>query len=86
VLSFMRARPRNTVARHICSPLVMEEVGPDTARGASYLTFYEGEPLDGSPARLRGPTAVAEYHDEFRRTPQGWRISRRQVVPIMLSK
>jgi ketosteroid isomerase-like protein len=48
-------------------------VDGDSATALSYLTSYQV--FDGAPdvAKL----LVARYHDELRRTPDGWKISRR---------
>jgi SnoaL-like domain len=86
LLSFMQARPATAVSRHFCSAPFMERVSADEAVAVSYLAFYEGEPAEAGPARVNEITAFAEYHDEFKRTPNGWRISQRKVVPIMMKK
>lgn len=84
LLSFMEARPAAGISRHVCSLPFMESVTADQATGVTYLSFYEGQSSETGPARLNGITAIAEYHDEFRRTVEGWRIARRNVVPIMI--
>ena len=49
------------------------DIDGDSATALSYLTSYQV--FDGEPdvAKL----LVARYHDELRRTPDGWKISRR---------
>jgi ketosteroid isomerase-like protein len=48
-------------------------VDGDSASALSYLTSYQVFEQDLSVAK----TLVARYHDELRRTPDGWKISRR---------
>ena len=86
LLSFMQSRSATAVSRHFCSTPFMERVSTDEAAAVTYLSFYEGEPAETGVARVNGITAFAEYHDEFRRTPDGWRISHRKVVPVMMKK
>ena len=49
------------------------EVDGDVATALSYLTSYQG--FDAEPNVAK--TLVARYHDELRRTSEGWKISRR---------
>jgi 3-phenylpropionate/cinnamic acid dioxygenase small subunit len=86
LLSFMRTRPATAASRHFCSAPFMESVSSEEAVAVSYLAFYEGEAAESGPARVNGITAFAEYHDEFKRTRDGWRISQRKVVPVMMKK
>ncbi len=56
-------------------------VGSEVCRRDSvYLTLYRHDGKEGrrlSP--LEGPAMVGEYRDHFLRTPEGWRISRREI-------
>ena len=49
------------------------EVDGDTATALSYLTSYQVFEPEPNVAK----TLVARYHDELRRTPDGWKLSRR---------
>jgi hypothetical protein len=49
------------------------DVDGDSAKALSYLTSYQVFKDDPNVAK----TLVARYHDELRRTPEGWKISRR---------
>ncbi len=51
------------------------DVDGDLARTISYLTSYQVFAEDPKAAIV----LVARYHDELRRTPQGWKISRRTM-------
>lgn len=68
------------MSRHVCGNLLIDVEDADHASGVVYLTLYRH---DGDPARRISPSAapsvVGEYRDRFRRTPDGWRIARREV-------
>jgi ketosteroid isomerase-like protein len=68
------------ISRHVCCNLLIEVEDADHASGAVYLTLYRH---DGDPARRVSPSAapqvIGEYRDRFERTPDGWRIARREV-------
>jgi ketosteroid isomerase-like protein len=49
------------------------KVDGDAASALSYLTSYQEFQAEPNVAK----TLVARYHDELRRTPGGWKISRR---------
>ena len=56
----------------------------DTASAVTYLQLYRH---DGEPGRRISPMAglpefVGEYHDTFRRTPDGWRFQTRRFVVV----
>jgi len=67
-------------SRHVCNNVLIDVIDPDHAEGCAYLTLYN---FDGDPDRkispLEGARLVGEYRDEFRRTPDGWRFSRRKI-------
>jgi len=49
------------------------EVDGDSARALSYMTSHQV--FDGDPNHAK--ILVGRYHDELRRTPGGWKITRR---------
>jgi hypothetical protein len=65
-----------TDTRHLNTTLAVRVDGSDTAEAESYWLFI-GDGQTGQP-RLRG---VGLYRDTFRRTPAGWKLSRRQIIP-----
>jgi 3-phenylpropionate/cinnamic acid dioxygenase small subunit len=65
-----------TNTRHLNTTLAVRVDGSDTAEAQSYWLFL-GDSNTGEP-RLRG---VGCYHDTFRRTPTGWKLARRQIIP-----
>lgn len=59
---------------HHSGAVQIEFTGGDTARATSYVLAWH-EAQDGSTATMMG-----QYHDELRRTTEGWRIARRTQV------
>lgn len=68
------------MSRHVCNNLRIEVLSESRAEGVVYLTLYRH---DGEPGRrvspLEQPELVGEYRDQFTRTPEGWRFSRRDI-------
>jgi SnoaL-like domain len=88
VTTAFRARQANTqrMSRHICSTPLIEVDDADSATGVTYLQLYRH---DGDPGRRISPLDdlpefVGEYHDTFRRTPQGWRFQTRRFVAVFV--
>lgn len=80
--AFMLQRPRSVLSRHVSTNALVDVTGPDTARGISYATVYRQDDHPGGEAPLTGPESIVEYHDEFVRTPAGWRIKVRRSVSV----
>lgn len=73
-------RSPQVVTRHCCAPSHIELAGPGHATGVTCFQLYrhtwpDGEPVGVGP--LNPPEVIGEYHDEFRRTADGWRIHAR---------
>jgi hypothetical protein len=78
---YFAARPRNVVSAHICSNILVEVTGANSATGRSLSTVYRDRAVGGAAAVLAPPLAIAENQDEFALTEQGWKIrSRRSRV------
>lgn len=78
---YFATRPAHVVSRHICTNVLIQVTGDDSAVGHSLATVYRGSRTDsaeGRPAVLTSPVAIVENHDDFRRTEFGWRIQRRR--------
>jgi hypothetical protein len=86
IRAWMKSRPATTVTRHVGTPLMFTEFNLDTAKAISYFSMYHGERLGDSIPALHGPVAIAEYHDEYRKTDAGWRIARRKVFIALAAK
>ncbi|MFM9982911.1 MAG: nuclear transport factor 2 family protein [Burkholderiales bacterium] len=75
-------RPAGLVTRHVCANLRIDVLDADHARGTHYFLLYRHDhAAAGSdaekPAPLGQPETLGEYHDEFVRTAEGWKIARR---------
>jgi 3-phenylpropionate/cinnamic acid dioxygenase small subunit len=65
-----------TNTRHVNTTLAVRVDGSDTAEAESYWMFV-GDTNTGAP-QVRG---IGHYHDQFRRTPEGWKLARRTITP-----
>jgi len=85
--SAIRARLENDreapLSRHLMSTQRIFVDGPDRARGVSYATVYLA-PRGELPRPVEGFAGIGEYHDEFVRTPDGWKIGKREFVPVFV--
>ena len=63
--AFTARAPRTT--RHICSNIVIDVEGADTARGTSAMLLFSGDPAP----------LVGGFSDRFVRTDAGWRFAER---------
>jgi hypothetical protein len=79
----IREQPPRQVSRHVIANASIEPQADDRATGLLYVTMYRGErPGGGGPVPLQGPYLVGEYEDEYRLTPEGWRIARRRLTTV----
>jgi uncharacterized protein (TIGR02246 family) len=69
--------------RHMMSSVRIEAAGPGEATGISYATIWQG-PASDRPVPIQQFAAVGEYHDRYRRTAEGWKIARREFVPVFV--
>lgn len=69
--------------RHMMSTIRIFVDSEDRARGVSYVTVYSASP-GAMPRPLGAPLGVGEYHDAFVRTADGWKIQRRDFVPVFM--
>jgi len=67
------------VYRHLMSTIRIFPVDADHATGVSYVTVYNAPPDKRS---VEGFAAIGEYHDNFIRTDEGWKIESREFVPV----
>lgn len=83
---FLQARPATVETRHLCTNIRVQLASADEASGFCYVLFFQGPSGGpGEPVIASGPPAVVEYHDRYRRTPQGWRIQERRIRMAMKS-
>jgi hypothetical protein len=76
---FLTASPHRTTV-HVCTNTVIDVLGPDEARGITYLTVYAHDDPVRPEAPVEPPARVGHYEDQFVRTPEGWRFRERVVV------
>ncbi len=78
---FFNARAESgRLSRHMMSGLEITFADSDSASGRSvWLTFAGDGPL---PASGTTPFMVADVHDHYRRTPEGWKIAARYITPV----
>jgi 3-phenylpropionate/cinnamic acid dioxygenase small subunit len=60
-----------TFTRHVITNVALTRTGPDTAFSHSYWHFY------AHTNEIHQTAGMGTYDDEFRRTPAGWKLSRR---------
>ncbi len=78
----LQRRPDELRSRHVVSNVFVDVLGPDDARGISYLTLYRhhgAASLRREPAPLTGPAAVGHYQDRFVRSADGWLFKSRRL-------
>ena len=61
-------------ARHVITTSAIQADGGDTASGRSVFHFYTK--TDSLPELAM----LGVYEDEFRRTPEGWKLARRAII------
>jgi len=72
------------IVRHVVTNVLIDVESADRARGRCYVTVYFAMP-DETVNQVEGPVIIVQYDDEFRRTPEGWRFSRREPKPVFKS-
>lgn len=81
ILALMATRPLDMKTRHICSNIVIDALGEDTATGVTYVQLYRHDGGgDNEVAPASAPRMVGDYHDSFVRTAHGWRFAERTFV------
>lgn len=63
--------------RHEMSTIRIVPIDADHATGVSYATIYSAPEGETS---VSGFALMGEYHDDFVRTAEGWRIAKRVLV------
>jgi hypothetical protein len=68
----------------LATPLVQLS-GPNDAQGIVEFTLYDGlrDQHEGDgPLPLSGPVSVGEFHDTYRRTADGWKITAHRSIGV----
>jgi uncharacterized protein (TIGR02246 family) len=79
--SYERA-PVTQVTRHMSANCVVRVRDADHADAVTYYVAYHhdpGVPAPSFPLPLDPPFSLGEWHDQFVRTAEGWRIARRET-------
>jgi hypothetical protein len=86
ILAGLQARPPTMVTRHVSTNFHFRHVDSNEVRGVIYNMSYFGKlPASGeAPAIFAGPGMLLDFHDTYRRTPEGWRFAERIARPILL--
>jgi hypothetical protein len=84
IREMLTARPGNVATRHVCSQPVFLTVEETKAAAVTCFTLYQAEKGEGPFPTIKGPSAIAEYHDEFILSPDGWKIAARKVAVAMV--
>jgi hypothetical protein len=68
-------------SRHVISNELIEVIDRDHAKGFAYFAVYSFD-ADAAKNASLAPGALAQSHDEYERTAQGWRIKLRRIEPV----
>jgi uncharacterized protein (TIGR02246 family) len=89
IVAALQARPADRLTRHLCTNIEIDVIDADRAVGRCYLYLFSAstalpEQVGGRPA---DPTQrLGQYLDKYVRTPEGWRIARRDGKVVMFVK
>ncbi|AEG51588.1 putative aromatic ring hydroxylating dioxygenase beta subunit [Sphingobium chlorophenolicum L-1] len=83
IAAIWEGRPAHVVTRHLCGIPHFVAIGPEEVETVTYFTLYHLE-HEGEGLPKAGPTAVAQFHDRFRLTAEGWLIAHRRGIPAIL--
>lgn len=83
IAAIWAGRPPSVITRHLCQAPFFTEVDLESASSVTCFTLYHADHrAEGLPG-LKEPRAIAEFHDHFRKTAEGWRIARRKSTVIL---
>lgn len=86
ILAALQSRPADRLTRHVCTNVQIDVIDADHARGLCYLYLFSA--TASPPEKAMGGPAdsvqrLGEYSDEYVRTAEGWKISKRVGVIVM---
>lgn len=70
---------RPYVTRHAITNTRIEFLDADHARGTAYLQMYRFDPKHPETIKSLEPVLLGLFHDEYVRTPEGWRFKSRTL-------
>lgn len=84
IARFIARLPKGVVSRHLMLNPRIHVIDADSATGDCFGLVVRGPEGDGSfPVKMRGVELLCEYHDDFRRIGDGWRITRRAMTRLI---
>lgn len=72
----------SSVSMHLMTTVKIIPLDKDNATGVTYAAVAHEPGVKGAPADLQNFQVLGEYHDKFRRTADGWKISERTFAVI----
>ena len=84
-IEWIKSTPPNKT-RHFVTPTEIEIIDRDSAKGLTYYTLYLYGGDEDPPYPLEGPFVVGEYHEDFARTDDGWKLRRREARIIFRNR
>jgi hypothetical protein len=69
----LQERRGRFTSRHYQSGIVFDELTPESARTRTMVLVTHQDVTEAAPR----PTASGVYHDQWRKTPEGWRLAHR---------
>lgn len=83
ILAALNQRRPDAIVRHVMSNVIVDVRQPDQASATSVMTLYRVFGSNEPGQRLEPAEMIADYHDEFRLTDDGWRIHARQAIIVL---
>jgi len=85
ILAALQSRPADRLTRHVCTNVEIDVIDADHARGLCYLHLFSA--TASPPEKAMGGPAdqlqrIGEYSDEYVRTADGWKISKRVGIIV----
>ncbi|BBC30966.1 hypothetical protein SGFS_022600 [Streptomyces graminofaciens] len=84
ILALLEQRPLTQLERHVMTTIHVTQLSPDECASTSYAMIFRAETAPGRPAAVQGPVAVGDFHDRFRLTDSGWKLSFRTSEPVFV--
>lgn len=80
---YIRNKSAKGLTRHFMTNMLVDVIDENRAKGVAYVMAIRDKDFEGKGlGKLQPPNGVSEYQDEFVRTKDGWRISRRRTVAL----
>ena len=83
ILLALNQRRPDAMVRHVMSNVIVGVRQLDQASATSVMTLYRVFGSSEPGQVLEPPEMIADYHDEFRLTDDGWRIHARHSIIVL---